>query len=618
MGGGTEGTQMDIQIEAPLSEEPGLAGSCVVLRDPAGTPAGLGVLVSPAEVLTCAHVVNRALGRPDGDEAEPELPFRVAWPLLDTDTEIAVQVREWSPLGEEDLATLVLQQPFPSDAAPARLGDAAPVPERRLPVFGYPAGRPRGQRTEVRFVGTVEGGLLQLNTLDATSPDVRAGYSGSPVYDPVTRHVVALMTQAPPPGPSRDCLAVPTRKLRLFLPTLAAGTTVRRARPERRYGPARELTVLHLSDLGFGRTPDDGRQGSSAADRDQDQDSLFSRLQEDLDKLADGPGLRPDLVVVTGDLTRQGLRSEFGQATAFLDRLCAAVDLPRHRLAIVPGNHDINRLASEEYFLRERAEERKPQPPFRPKWRYFAETFQRFYADLDLPDGATAATFSPELHPWSLFAMPELKVAVAGLNSTMAESHRDGDHYGLLGEGQLAWFAQELRRYRDAGWLVLGAVHHNAVRKAVDDQQNLRDAADLDRVLGHRVPGYPETGPGPMHLLLHGHTHDGRLHRLPSGLPAVSSGSAALTAAARPAEVPRQYQLVTVRTDGLTRHVRAYLPDRRTWTGDNRADPVHDTWTVTEPTSMPAPAALTTESRAVEPRAAGPPPPRGPGRHPGR
>jgi len=81
--------------------------------------------------------------------------------------------------------------------------------------------------------------------------------------------------------------------------------------------------------------------------------------------------------------------------------------------------------------------------------------------------------------------MTDLRVVVAGLNSTMAESHLDDDHYGWVGEDQLRWFAEGLRRYRNEGWLVLGAVHHNAVRKAVEDDENLRDADDLDRILGH-------------------------------------------------------------------------------------------------------------------------------------
>jgi 3',5'-cyclic AMP phosphodiesterase CpdA len=600
-----------MNTEPSPPEGPGLAGCCVVIRDTAGGPAGLGVLVSQTEVLTCAHVVNCALARLDEHPDPPEQPLRISRPLVEagTEVEIEVQVRDWSALGKEDLATLVLQQPLPPGAAPAKLGDAVPASNRQLPVFGYPEGRPKGQRTEVRIVGRVEGGWLQLNTADDVLPNVRAGYSGSPVYDPVAQEVVALVTQAPPEGPSRDCLAVPAWQLRRFLHVLAAVTapgaraaadaTARKARPERRYAPARELTVLQLSDLGFGPT----------------HDSLFARLREDLAKLADGQGLWPDLVVVTGDLTRRGLRSEFEQATAFLEQLCTAVGLPRHRVAIVPGNHDVNRLACEEYFLREEAEEREPQPPFRPKWRHYAEAFRQFYADLDLPDGATAAVFSPERHPWTLFEMPELKVVVAGLNSTMADSHRDDDHYGLIGEDQLGWFAERLRSYRDKGWLVLGAVHHPVVPTAGSWTQTRHDLADLDRLLGHQVPGYPEAGPGPVHLFLHGHTHDGRLHRSPSGLLAVSIGSAALTAAARPAEVPRQYQLVTVRPDGLTRHLRAYLPDRRTWTGDNRADPVHDAWTTTEPTTLPAPAALTARSRTEDPspseiRDSGPPEPR--------
>ncbi|HSV66372.1 MAG TPA: pentapeptide repeat-containing protein [Mycobacteriales bacterium] len=374
----------------------------------------------------------------------------------------------------------------------------------------------------------------------------------------------------------------------------AAGPPVP-GRPERRYGPASELTVLHLSDPQFGRQHLFGGNGLTAADRDRS--SLFARLHEDLRKLAGSHGLWPDLVVVTGDLAEWGLPSELDQVVEFLERLVEAVGLPRHRVAIVPGNHDINRKACEQYFLGEEAEEREPVRPYWPKWRHFAAAFERFYADTTWPGPAwpghdARPAFVPEQRPWTLFEMADLRVVVAGLNSTIAESHHDTDHYGWVGEGQLAWFAEQLRPYRDAGWLVLGAVHHNAVRGAVDDEENLRDADDLDRILGHNAPGYPPGGPGAVHLLLHGHTHDGRLHRLPSGLLALSTGSAAVTAQARPAEVPNQYQMLSLRPDGVTRHARAYAADRKTWTGDNRADLVADTWHHTEPLVLAAPAAL--------------------------
>ncbi len=177
-------------------------------------------------------------------------------------------------------------------------------------------------------------------------------------------------------------------------------------------------------------------------------------------------------------------------------------------------------------------------------------------------------SFAPD-EPWTLLEMPDLNVVVAGLNSTMAESHLDTDHYGWVGEHQLRWFAEWLARYRDQGWLRLATVHHNVVRGAVTDDENLRDADDLDRWLGQ---------PGLVNLLLHGHTHDGRLHRLSSGLLALSTGSAAVTAEARPQEVPNQYQLITVRPSGVTRHARHYVVGDRRWIGDNRVSANGSDW----------------------------------------
>ena len=364
----------------------------------------MGVLVSPTEVLTCAHVVNCALRRPDEHPDPPEQPLRISWPLVETGTEveIEVQVRDWSALGKQDLATLVLQQPLPPGAAPAKLGDTVQASNRQLPVFGYPKGRPRGQRTEVRVVGAVEGGLWQLNTANDALPSVRAGYSGSPVHDPVPRAVVAVVAQAPPEGPRRTAWPYRPSELRAFLPALAAAAPGARAAVDTTAAgpagallrPGPELTVLHLSDPGFGPA----------------HDSLFARLHEDLAKLADGAGLWPDLVVVTGDLTQRGLPSEFEQAMEFLERLVEAVGLPRHRVAIVPGNHDINRLACEAYFLRRGGRRAGPAASvpaevaalrggLRPVLRRPSTS----------PGGARRAGVHPGAHPWSLFEMPDLQ-----------------------------------------------------------------------------------------------------------------------------------------------------------------------------------------------------------------
>jgi predicted MPP superfamily phosphohydrolase len=71
-------------------------------------------------------------------------------------------------------------------------------------------------------------------------------------------------------------------------------------------------TLAHLSDLHFGRI------GRGVLD------ALRSRLWQ----------VKPDLVVVSGDLTQRARAGQFREARAFLD------SLPRPQI-VVPGNHDV-------------------------------------------------------------------------------------------------------------------------------------------------------------------------------------------------------------------------------------------------------------------------------------
>jgi 3',5'-cyclic AMP phosphodiesterase CpdA len=88
---------------------------------------------------------------------------------------------------------------------------------------------------------------------------------------------------------------------------------------------------------------------------------LFQRLHDDLDALAGNHELRPDLMVITGDLAEWGLRSELDPVVHFLTALTEAVELPRRHVAIVPGNHDVNRPACAAHFLRQQTDERTPE-----------------------------------------------------------------------------------------------------------------------------------------------------------------------------------------------------------------------------------------------------------------
>lgn len=117
--------------------------------------------------------------------------------------------------------------------------------------------------------------------------------------------------------------------------------------------------------------------------------------------------------------------------------------------------------------------------------------------------------------------MPDLPLVVAGLNSTMRqESHlQAADHYGYVGEWPFRRPAESLDAYRERRWLCIGVLHHNLEQGAVADEENLRDREDFKKYLS-----------GSLSIVLHGHTHQGKLGWLSQGVPIAATGSAALKA----------------------------------------------------------------------------------------
>ncbi|QFY08453.1 TIR domain-containing protein [Nonomuraea phyllanthi] len=271
-------------------------------------------------------------------------------------------------------------------------------------------------------------------------------------------------------------------------------------------GEGREsVSVLHVGGPRFGRAlPDPGEPFTP--------EDMQARIWADLTAMYDRGMPRPDLMVVSGDLTESGSLRQFGQATRFVTDLRLLLGLEPHRLILLPGPRDVTKAAASAYFMTCEADDVSPQPPYWPKWRHFAGLFAEVYQGLDdrVFDGG---------QPWTLFEVPDLKVVVAGLNSTMAMSHLERDAYALLGEAQAAWFAERLRPYEESAWLRLGAVGH--------PPGELRDAPTFERLLAHRL-----------NVVFHGGSGDGAEGRI----AAPRSG---------------RHQVVEITPDGL----RTWLPD---------------------------------------------------------
>lgn len=200
---------------------------------------------------------------------------------------------------------------------------------------------------------------------------------------------------------------------------------------------------------------------------------ILTELEIELDQVAGDP--KADMLLLAGDLTAHGNLREYDVALEFVAGLRDMLELGARHIAVVPGNGDVNAAACRAYFATCEADEVTPEPPYWPKWRHYASFLQRLYAEAGNPP------FRPG-QPWDLVVVPELRIAVATINSTMAVTHRDQDGPGWVGAEQARWFAHALDTETGPGWLRVGLLNHDP-----REDHELRDASQVRDVIGPRT-----------------------------------------------------------------------------------------------------------------------------------
>jgi len=165
-----------------------------IQRGESAAPAGIGFVVDDMRIITCAHVVNAALGRdPQTPEPpDPQARVQVDFPMLggpEGARSRSCAVQAWVPppsrgLRGGDVAGLVLlDKGLPEHANPAGLAGPR-VWDVTASVFGYPGDPPRpeeGAWAEVKLRGTTDDRVIRLDGGSESVIRLRPGYSGSPV-----------------------------------------------------------------------------------------------------------------------------------------------------------------------------------------------------------------------------------------------------------------------------------------------------------------------------------------------------------------------------------------------------------------------------------------------------
>ena len=163
-------------------------------------PVGLGFVVDRHHVLTCAHVVNAALGR---DLKEPAPPSPSASLIIDfpflrragARFLRAGQVDKWAPEAgkpfmEKDVAGLAMGEPLPEDVPEVIFADTISQPVQMWGPSGQPAcdGHVAGH-----LMGSVDATRSQVDQKLRGIFRVAQGFSGGPVWNPTTGQVVGML-----------------------------------------------------------------------------------------------------------------------------------------------------------------------------------------------------------------------------------------------------------------------------------------------------------------------------------------------------------------------------------------------------------------------------------------
>jgi Ca-activated chloride channel homolog len=217
-----------------------LPNNSIVTFHHEGVVVGIGFLVGKRRVLTCAHVVNAALGLDQREQDKPTKALVVEFTRVKRGLVRTANVVRWVPPpiagtkadGEFDVAGLELVEEAPKAAKALRF--ATPRPHSEVDVYGYPGQpvRENGGWVPGHLLRPVDSGLLQIDSDKEGALRAQPGYSGSPVINKAGR-VVGMLAAASILPDQHDCYAIPPTWLRGAWPE-AVPTVPENPDPEQR------------------------------------------------------------------------------------------------------------------------------------------------------------------------------------------------------------------------------------------------------------------------------------------------------------------------------------------------------------------------------------------------
>jgi len=166
--------------------------SILRVYNPSQQVIGTAFLVDDTRVLTCAHVVNDALGLARNSTISEQATVKLDFPLLHEKKSCFARVVYFDT--EKDIAGLELTSDPPHGAQPVRLAISdAELWEHGFRAFGF--SMPEGAWASGVLRGKNAEGWIQIDT-KSVGYSVQPGFSGAPVWDEELEAVVGMIVAA--------------------------------------------------------------------------------------------------------------------------------------------------------------------------------------------------------------------------------------------------------------------------------------------------------------------------------------------------------------------------------------------------------------------------------------
>ena len=157
-----------------------------------GSVVGAGFLISEKRMLTCTHVVARALNLQHGQKIPNHSNIRLDFPLVKPGSFVDAIVFFWSPESDDDIAVLELIE-FPEGTESVKLLAADNIWGHNFRAFGYPEKLDDGVWASGVMRGKQARGWIQVEDIKEPGHRVEQGYSGGPVWDENLNAVVGMI-----------------------------------------------------------------------------------------------------------------------------------------------------------------------------------------------------------------------------------------------------------------------------------------------------------------------------------------------------------------------------------------------------------------------------------------